>query len=518
MKHKGKILVTLAVVLVGGGLGYRYYKNKNKGPSYDTVKVESQNLVQTVDGTGKIESLNAVTLRFELPGKIQEKNVVEGASVKEGQVLASLRLADLNAAVAQAQANLNQKLAGATDEEKRYYKAAVDAAKASLDQSRTDSLNASVDMVNVLQASLPKFDDAMTQSDNILAVDNSFANYDFKTFLSVSSPNSLTTGYSDYAYAKNAVQRAKNYILPLSTVSDEDSIQSALANSESAFAAVTKLLTDVSDVLKYSVTGGSFTQAVLDGKKSTIEATRSSFAVQYSAFINQKQLMNSAENNINLKLAAYNQAVANYEGKSSAPREVDVAALRAVLAQAIANREKAIIKAPIDGVVTKVYKDPGETVSTVDPIIDLLSPHYQVKVDISETDVSKLSVGDEATITLDAFGEDTKFKGKVISIDPGSTEIQDVVYYKVTVSLEDSDKVKPGMTANVAVKTNEKNNVLIIPFRSIRTRSDGTKYVKVLENGNSTEKNVTLGLRGDEGKVEITSGLKEGDLVILSTN
>jgi HlyD family secretion protein len=199
-------------------------------------------------------------------------------------------------------------------------------------------------------------------------------------------------------------------------------------------------------------------------------------------------------------------------------REVDLAAYRAALAQAIANKNKAIIKALVSGVVTSLNKKAGEFINSSEEMVRMFVPHYEIKVDIPETDISKLKLDDVADITLDAFGDDVKFAGKVINIEPGSTDISDVVYYRVTVTINDSEKdVKPGMTANVKINTDSRTEALSIPLRAIRT--DGSKkYVKVLVAGNKDpmEVVVKLGIRADNGRVEILEGLAVGDMVVLS--
>lgn len=513
-----KFIIPVIVLLIVGGMVYRSRANNNKPPEYETLTVAREDLKQTVDGTGKVESLNNVNLRFEIPGTIASIDAKEGVEVKAGQRLANVRLTDLDAAVAHAEANLNQKLAGATEEDKKYYAAAVESAKAALEQAKSDAVNSGGDMVIMMQSGLPKLDDALTQADNILGVDNSSANADFKTYLSVLNPNAFTSGIGNYSIAKRSREDASKAVVPLMTDSSVEVIKEGMASMEKAYTSSIQLLSDVSEVLKASVPNGTFTQTVLDSKKTIIENTRTALTASYSSFVKQKQLMNNGENNIKLKEAAYAQAVASYESRVNPPREVDLAGFRAALAQARANREKGIIKAPMDGIVTKVNKKIGETVSGVDSIIEMLSPHYEVKVDIPETDVPKIKVSNKAEITLDAFGEDTKFTGTIISIDPSSTEIQDVVYYRVRVSIADTDKpIKPGMTANVSIDTAASVQALSVPQRSVRTRDSGAKFVRVLENGIAVEKEVTLGLKANEGKIEVTSGLNEGDQVILSS-
>jgi len=69
------------------------------------------------------------------------------------------------------------------------------------------------------------------------------------------------------------------------------------------------------------------------------------------------------------------------------------------------------------------------------------------------------------------------------------------------------------MTANVTVNTAKIDNVLIVPVRAVK-EEDNIKYVEVLENNLPIRTEIELGLRGDEGKAEVKSGLREGQKVI----
>jgi len=97
-----------------------------------------------------------------------------------------------------------------------------------------------------------------------------------------------------------------------------------------------------------------------------------------------------------------------------------------------------------------------------------------------------------------------------------------VVYYKVTVSMEDNSEdefnILNGMTANVVFYTESKDNVLYIPQRTIRADEENKKYVLVLKNNKAEKVYVGTGLRGDNGLIEITSGLEEGQEVIVREN
>ncbi len=565
-----KFYVIVIIGLIVAFVAYGKFKAPT-GPEYDMTKVMRGDLIQTVDATGKIESSEDLKLNFETPGTIAKILVKEGEKVKAGQILVELRADDLNAAVAQANANLQQRLIGISEEDKRYYAAAVDSAKAMLEQSKVDGQNAIVQAQTALETAENNLkmaeggessvivdsayktavayiktagsalDNALTQADNILGMDNKLANDDFEEYLSTLDSSKKIQAENQYLITKEKLNIAKNKTLNLTTQSGYLSIDEGLNFTEESLSSMNILLTMVGEVLRTTPPVGDLTQTALDAKKTVIETNRSAIATNYSNIIYQKQnifnaknsydiyklayekalsdlktAQNTSVNNTNIKQAAYNQALANYESKINPPREVDVAALRAILYQAQVNREKAIIRAPIDGVVAKINKKVGEQIMTSEKMINLLTPHFEITVDIPETDVSKIKLNDSAMITLDAYGDEIKFIGTLVNIDYSATIIQDVVYYKVKIALEDTEKeIKSGMTANVVLKTDKRENVLYIPSRTLRTGDNG-RYVKILQNNTVIDKVIKTGLRADDGKIEILEGLQEGEDVIIS--
>jgi RND family efflux transporter MFP subunit len=569
-----KFYIVLAIILIiAGGIAYNQIKKANAPITYETTPVERGTITQTVEATGEIKSSDGLDLRMETSGTIENVSVAENDEVKAGDVLITLKSADLDAAVAQARANLQQKLAGATDEDIAYYRSAAEIAKAAWEQAKSDGdyavaaaelavetaennlqlaeggensqivNDAYEDATAALALSLSTMDNSITQADNILGVDNTLANDDFEDYLSTLDSSRMTYAESLYYSTKSEVSKARTAILPLTTASAHVSADSALDLAEVALNKCVQLLVAVKDVLNTTPPVGDLTQAALDAKKTTIETARSSAATYYSKIIAQKQDIRdaktslttynlayskalkdldsakvSASSSVAMKEASYAQALANLDSKTNPPREVDVAYLRAALSQAIANRDKAVLKAPIDGIISKVNKKRGEYASISETVVEMLTPHYEVSVDIPETDVVKTKLGDNVVITLDAYGDDVKFSGTVVTIDPDSTEVEDVVYYRVKVTLDDTDKeIKPGMTANVTVSTADREDVLYIPSRTVRTGDDG-KYVKVLKDGQSVDVPILVGLKADEGVIEVLSGLEDGDEVIISSS
>jgi len=175
------------------------------------------------------------------------------------------------------------------------------------------------------------------------------------------------------------------------------------------------------------------------------------------------------------------------------------------------------IKSPLDGQIAKINKEIGEQATLGEGIVSLIpTKPFQVETDISESDIGKIKIGNDIKIILDAFPEE-EFSGKVVEIDPAETVIAGVIYYKIKASLETEDeRIKPGMTANLTVIIDSKENVLTIPQRAV-IEKNGKKFTKILKDKDIfKEIEVQTGLRGSSGIIEILAGLKEGDKIITS--
>jgi macrolide-specific efflux system membrane fusion protein len=202
----------------------------------------------------------------------------------------------------------------------------------------------------------------------------------------------------------------------------------------------------------------------------------------------------------------------------------DVARARVAKAKADQDYAKAqlsyaTIKAPIGGTIASVTTQQGETVAaglsapTFITIIDLNK--LEVNAYIDETDVGKIGVGQEALFTVDTF-TDRDFKGKVTAVYPRAVLQENVVNYITLISIENSEgKLKPDMTANVTVTLKKKKGVLAVPGAAV-VREGGRKYVMLQgKDGKATRSEVKTGWK-EGAYLEITSGLKEGDVVMMA--
>ena len=141
----------------------------------------------------------------------------------------------------------------------------------------------------------------------------------------------------------------------------------------------------------------------------------------------------------------------------------------------------------------------------------------QAKAAISELDRSNVKIGQKTSMTFDAVPSLT-LTGKVISIDAVGTNTQNVVTYNVVIAFDTLDKrLSPGMTPAAAITTQVRTHVLTVPRAAVKSDSSGT-YVLVLPSGATTAQRVTVatGVSTDTD-TEITSGLKEGDVVVTQS-
>ncbi|MBM3256144.1 MAG: efflux RND transporter periplasmic adaptor subunit [Candidatus Moranbacteria bacterium] len=226
----------------------------------------------------------------------------------------------------------------------------------------------------------------------------------------------------------------------------------------------------------------------------------------------------SAKNTLEAAKAGLDTARSNFAARS---RNATIESAQAGYNIALNNLSRSVLRSPVNGRVAEVNNKKGEILGTgviKESFARIISGDLLIEAQIPESDILKIKQGMKADFTLDAIGSDEKFQAEVVEIFPASTLVQDVISYKVKFRITSPDsRFKPGMTANLDIKTAEKNNILRIPLRAIKTEGDH-KYVDVLKDNNQTEKvEVTTGLSGDEGMVEVKSGLKEGDKVVTFT-
>lgn len=196
----------------------------------------------------------------------------------------------------------------------------------------------------------------------------------------------------------------------------------------------------------------------------------------------------------------------------------------------------ATIVSPIDGTIINKYVAEGQTVAASFSTPELFGvardlKKMQVLADVDEADIGDVRPGESATFTVDAYPDDT-FQGTVQQVRLGGSTSNNVVTYKVVISTSNADlKLKPGMTANVTIYTQQKSGVLSVPTKALRFTpaketvgkmkikdiSNAKNKVWTIEGNNIVAHQVNIGM-SDGTHTQIVSGVKQGQKVITGVD
>ncbi len=212
-------------------------------------------------------------------------------------------------------------------------------------------------------------------------------------------------------------------------------------------------------------------QAAYDGNKAEYKFQEKNY--NRSRGLYEKNLISDSE---------YEQAEYNYEMAKSAFHSSE-----AELARAQRNLSYATIASPIDGIVIDRAVEEGQTVAAgfETPTLFTLAAdltQMQVVADVDEADIGGVREGQRASFTVDAYPDDT-FSGVVTQIRLGSTNSssssltsstsESVVTYEVVILAENPElKLKPRLTANISIYTEEKQDVLLVQSKALRFKPE----------------------------------------------
>lgn len=184
---------------------------------------------------------------------------------------------------------------------------------------------------------------------------------------------------------------------------------------------------------------------------------------------------------------------------------------------ATGTNEKTDITAPMDGVVAQSQLTVGATVQTGMTVCTVQSANsFNAVVDVDELDIAGVKTGQAADVSVDALSGKI-FSGTVQKIAQVGVSANGVTTFSVTIRLSDSAGLLSNMSASADIHTGDSKNTLLVPVEALQTKG-ADRYLTVRTASGKTTKNtqvkVSVGLIGDT-QAEITSGVKEGDTVVL---
>lgn len=494
-------IVILAVVAIAIFFGYQRIQSARAAATagVQTSQITRGNLVATVNAAGNLAPVQQVNLNLSSGGIVQDVLVTQGDKVKKGQPLLRLQAQDLvlgvqsaQAALRSAQIKLDQAKQGAKDTDFTSAQAKVDQAKAAVSKlyagpTAADIADAQARITSA-QANLAKVKAGATEQD-------------------------IASAQQKVEQSKNALwgaQSNRDAICGRAKHPDDD------PNCQSNRAQVGQAEANV-QIAQNNL------DALLAGPNVNDVTSAEQQVAQAQAAL-QKLRQGPTAADVASAQAGVTQAQASLDALTAGPDELSVKVAQAAvdqaqvaLDQARYKLDQATLTAPFDGVVTAVNVVPGQSIGgSANPITFADLSSLQVTTNVSELDRSRLKVGQQVDMTLDAVPGVT-LKGTVASISPAGVLQQGVVNYPVTINLSNPDPaVAAGMTANMNIIVDSKDNVLLVPNRAIRTQGR-QRLVTVMVEGQQISLPVETGMT-DGTNTEISGqGLKEGDQIVLQS-
>jgi membrane fusion protein, macrolide-specific efflux system len=339
------------------------------------------------------------------------------------------------------------------------------------DSGTISSVNSSAISTNatgVVKSVFVKDGDNVKSGDKIAEID-----------LDLSGKQSNAQSYASYQSAKNNV----------------DSAQATLFSSQSTMLAKWKLYMDTAQNNTYENS---------DGSPNTLNRTLPQFMITNDDWLASEAQYKVQTAAISQAQTALSSAWFSYQQSSPivvAPISGKVSGLSLQVGSVISSSGTTTSGSTTSNNSTKI----ANIITDAKPV---------VSVSLTQIDVPKVTVGDKATITLDAF-PDITFAGTVVSIDTVGSVSSGVTSYSAVISLDtDRKDILSNMSATAAIITQSKTNTLTVPVAAVQSQSNNP-YVRLLVNGNIVNQNVTLGLASDSD-IEILSGVKEGDIVVTN--
>lgn len=500
LKRKRNIWIVIILVVITF-IGYFLFIGKNNAGSIQTGFATKQNLEETVLATGQVVSETDLSLSFQGSGVVRRVLVKEGEKAYQGQVLASLdqssALATLTSAkgtLAQAEANYEKLLAGSTQQNIQVVQDSINSAQ----QDLTNEYNGGVNTLSSSYASIFNTYSVVTSIQN-----SYFSSQDQQGIKVQEAKNDININMQN---VKSYLNIAEKSMAPSDI--EITATQMMLALND-IYNDINIIRTQCDDGIYYSrVTTTDKTS--IDTQKTYTNTALTNVATLQHSIASLKLTLQKAENQLGLTTAPPTEADINLSKAQILSAEGQVASAQAVL-------NNSVIVAPASGIITQVDIKVGEQATPSKEVIVLQDVgNLHTEADISEANVASLQLDQPIDYTFDALGPDQHFQGKVLTINPASTIISGVVNYKVTGNLENIPNIKPGMTANMTILVAKKDNVLAVPSTAIINKNS-KQYVRIIDGSNKSfhEVEVKTALQADGGLVEVTSGLNDGQEIVI---
>ena len=464
----------------------------------DVITVTTGDLAANATASGYVQAQESAGLTLQNGGLVAEVYVSIGDSVAAGAPLLQVDSAELERAVANAaaaiaiqEANLEALLAGPTLADQLAAEAAVLSAEANLAEllAGPDPLAITAAQANVAAARADLFSAQSRLGDMAAAAD----------------PATLTAAQIELDLAqKAATQAAEQHSTILVTEPNaflgENKLSELEQSARTAAVQANAELLAAQEAYAELVNGDPNSIAAAQASVALAQANMTAAELQLAITMEGAGMVQIRQAEVTLAQAE--ESLHRLLNPISAA-QIEIA--RAQLAQAQINMERAemnlvdaTLTAPFGGVITAVNISIGEQANGV--LIEMINlGNLEVVLNVDEVDISQISIGQVAEITLETW-PGQPIPADVVSIAPrNSVDGGGLVTYAVYLALGETDlPVRVDMTANASLVTVEKQDVLLVPNRAITPdRAAGKYYVTLADGDNQEQVEVSIGLRDE---------------------
>lgn len=494
LKKNWKWLVPVLCVAVAGGvflLRPQQAKPASVDASYTEAAPERRDVTNTLSGTGTLNPANTYTVKSLVDGKVLTGTIEEGNIVEESNVLYTIDSSDASTnfekaeiAMQQAQRSYDKVV------DRQYVRAEVAGVVSSLKVTKGDEVTSGQEVAVIRDSSrmlltleFPAADAANFSVGQSAAVtlDGTFEQLD-GTVTSVSGTDALSAG---------------NLLTRTVTITVQNA--GGLTTAQAATASINGVSSIGSATFAYQA-----------------ERTLTAQAAGTVTSINVQEGSDVAKDDIILGLSG-DDLTESIQSASESLRSAEISMQN--LQDAMNNYT---ITAPISGTIIEKDAKVGDAVKTGDTLCIVYDLSYlEMSINVDELQISSISVGQQVQITADAVPDKT-YVGTVTRVSMKGKSDGGTTTYPVTIRIDDTDGLRPGMNANAEIVVAEANNALVVPNAAVVRGS----YVLVTKDSPSAA-NADTAMEAPEGFVyvpvktgvsdddytQIVSGIQEGDTI-----
>ncbi len=477
----------------------------------ETLVVHPGDFTQQVSVSGKVVAAESVDLAFSAAGRVSAVYAKVGDIVPAGTILASIENGD-------ARADIFQKEAA--------YSAAVARLKSLQNGTRPEQIaitessvaSAEATLLQANQALVDAVRNAYTQSDDAVRrrVDQFMSNPQSSTpqlNFTVSSQLELDVEWGRFL----AEAMLTGWKTAVDSLNASSNLETARAAAIQNLDEIRSFLEKVASALNVVSPSSNLSQTTLDGYRADVTTARTNVNTAVTSLTSAVTAQKNAAAALVTQKRSLELEQAGAVEEDIETQEAQVKIAEADLLSARARFQKTLVVASFNGIVTRMDAKVGGSASSNSSAITMISEgKLEIESFIPEINAPLVKVGNNARATLDAYGESMPFAVRVISVDPAETIRDGVSTYRAKLQFVEHDaRVKSGMTANILITTEKKENVIAVP-QGIVIRRDGKEFVRLQKGRTALEREVTTGSVSSLGTVEIISGLRDGDTVLLA--